>query len=119
MSVTASRNLDWQPFRCEVVPERDAVRVKPVGELDLATTGEVAAALDEMREAGFRTVVLDLSEVTFIDSSGIHTIVEARRAAERDRVSLVVVPGPPAVQRLFALTGVADVVFPEGLSLAS
>jgi anti-sigma B factor antagonist len=117
VSVAVGRNVDWQPFRCEVLPERDAVRVRPVGEIDLATSDEVAAALDEMREAGFRRVVLDLSEVTFVDSSGIRAIVEARRAADRDRVALVVVPGPPAVQRVFTLTGVADLVFRESSSL--
>ena len=119
MSLAVGSTLDYQPFRCDVVPERDAVRVKPVGELDIATSGEVAARLDELREAGFRRLVLDLSALTFIDSSGIQAIMQARRAADRDHVPLVVVPGPPAVQRVFTLTGVADHVFAERPSVTA
>jgi hypothetical protein len=39
-------------FRVEVEPDRDAVRVCPIGDIDLSTVGEVRAQLDELRSAG-------------------------------------------------------------------
>ena len=39
-------------FLVEVVPERDVVRVRPVGEIDLGTVGDVRAELERLREAG-------------------------------------------------------------------
>jgi anti-anti-sigma factor len=110
--VATATEFEWREFRCEVVPERETIRVRLVGELDLATAGQVAAAVAELRAAGFASLVLDLSELTFLDSSGIRVIVEAQQAAERDRVSFTVVPGPRSVQRALTLAGVADLLFP-------
>ena len=44
---------DPEPFRVEVYPERDSVRVVPVGEVDIATVGEIDARLRELSQAGF------------------------------------------------------------------
>jgi anti-anti-sigma factor len=51
------------------------------GELDLATAAEVKAALDALAEAD-RATVLDLSEVSFLDSTGLKVIVQASRASQ-------------------------------------
>ena len=110
--VAATLNTDWNPFRCEVIPEGDAVRVRPVGELDIATVEEVARPVRELLEAGFVELVLDLSEVTFIDSSGIRMVLDAREGARRKGVALSLLPGPPVVQRSFELTGLAQTLFP-------
>jgi anti-anti-sigma factor len=94
-----------------VIPERDVVRVEPLGEIDLATAPTVALVLEDLRTTGFRQVVLDLKGVTFIDSSGMRMVVEARAAAERDGAHLTVLPGPPPVQRSFDMTGLTPLVF--------
>jgi anti-anti-sigma factor len=107
--MTAQSNREWEPFRCEVIPERDAVRVRPVGEIDLATAGQVARAL---RDAACAEVVLDLSAVSFIDSSGIRMILEARDASLERGSRLSLLPGPPAVQRAFDITGLTALLFP-------
>jgi len=39
---------ELEPFRCEVEPDRAAVRVRPIGELDLATVPLVEAQLAEL-----------------------------------------------------------------------
>jgi anti-sigma B factor antagonist len=110
--VIAPTNLDWEPFRCEVIPDRDAVRVKPIGELDMATVEQVARPLRELRAVGFREIVLDLSELSFIDSSGIKMILDARDASLENGTGLKVLPGPPAVQRAFEVTGLTPLLFP-------
>jgi anti-anti-sigma factor len=74
-----------------------AVVVAPRGELDIATCPEVRAALEAYPSPA---VVLDLREVEFMDTSGIHLIVELRHRVE----SFAVVRGQ-AVQRLLDIAG--------------
>src|SRR4051794_26221621 len=80
----------------------DACIVVPVGEIDLGTIDEVAAALQQAR-AEASVVYLDLREVTFMDSAGVRLIVETERACE-----FRVIRGPAAVQRLFDLVGLEE-----------
>ena len=75
------------------------------GELDLGNIGQVEPVL---REAGVRRRVLDLRELTFMDSSGLQLILAANAAARREGWALQIVPGPPAVQRVFQICGVQD-----------
>lgn len=93
------------PFRVDVHPEREVVRVVPVGELDLATAGRLEHELHELRDSGFHHVVLDMHELSFIDSSGIRVILcEHRFAAMHDRqFSLLGVP--PVIHRALEVCG--------------
>ena len=76
--------------------------VIPRGELDMATTDEVAARIDALVRDGHEVVVLDLRELTFMDSAGLRLVVEQTRSADR-QVSLI--DGTEPVARLFDLTG--------------
>jgi anti-anti-sigma factor len=78
-----------EPFRCEVHPARDAVQVRPVGELDLATVPIVDAELADLWAVGFSSLVLDLREVCFLDSNGptLPVYVDCRVRSRRDRLS--------------------------------
>ena len=96
------------PFRVEFHPERDAVRVAPVGDLDLATASLLEEQLHELRTAGFDHVVLDLRELTFIDSSGIRVIVAEHRFAQITEHGFSLLSGPPAVQRALEVCGLLD-----------
>ena len=93
------------PFRVDVHPERDVVRVVPVGELDLATAELLEKQLHELRDAGFDHVVLDLRELTFIDSSGIRILVAEHHYAEKAEHEFSLISGPPAVQRALEVCG--------------
>jgi anti-sigma B factor antagonist len=109
--ITTPQKFDWTPFHCDVMSEGDVVHVRPFGELDIATTPQVAAPLDETRADGHRKVVLDLAGLTFVDSSGMRAIVEAHHAAARHGIEFAVLPGPPAVQRAFEVAGLAELLF--------
>jgi anti-sigma B factor antagonist len=91
-------------FECRVEPERASVRVVPIGEVDLETAGRVGGEIDDLLNAGFRRVVLDLREVTFLDSTGLRMIMRARAAASAHGAQLRLEPGPPEVQRIFEVT---------------
>lgn len=72
------------------------------GSIDISTTGELEVAM-RAAEAQPAPVIVDLTEVDFIDSSGLRVLIlstERLNASER-RLSLVFVKGP--VQRLFEL----------------
>jgi stage II sporulation protein AA (anti-sigma F factor antagonist) len=91
-----------------VHPSRSSVRVVPYGELDLASVGELEARLHELRGSGWTRVVVDLGELSFIDSSGVNLVVRWAKAASLDGFSMELLPGREAVQRVFELTGVVQ-----------
>ena len=95
-------------FRIDVAEERGAVRVSPVGEVDLATVGRLRERLDESLDAGVGRVILDLRGATFCDSSTLHLAVDANDRAVRMGIEFVIVAGPPGVQRTFDIAGLSD-----------
>jgi anti-sigma B factor antagonist len=74
------------------------------GELDLATVAQLDEALSE-RARGV-TVILDLSGLTFMDSSGLRAIPGAHGRLVEANGRLVLIPGCRQVQRIFEITGV-------------
>jgi anti-anti-sigma factor len=82
----------------------DAAWVHLAGELDVDTTPLLAWMLsDPHRQA--RLVVLDMRDLDFMDSCGVHAIVNAGARVRQLGHRLVILRGPPEVDRLFALTG--------------
>jgi anti-anti-sigma factor len=82
----------------------DAAWVHLAGELDIATTPHLEQTLGDLRSEA-RLVVLDLRELAFIDSSGVHAIVDASSSAQQGGRRLVLLRGPSHVDRTFELTG--------------
>ena len=97
-----------EEFRCDIEPDRERVVVRPVGEVDLATSERVHVALRELREAGFTRIVIDLRRVTFLDSSGLRVLISWAQGAESDGYDLGIVPHSPPVMRLLELTGAME-----------
>jgi anti-sigma B factor antagonist len=73
-----------QPFECTAEWMGDSsAAITVVGELDLHTSARLRAVLDEVRERGITDhLVVDLSECTFLDSTGLGLLVKAQRQAE-------------------------------------
>jgi anti-sigma B factor antagonist len=87
----------------------DAAWVHVAGELDIATTPCLVRTLRETQLRA-RLVVLDLGELEFMDSSGVHAIVNASIRARRVGRRLILLRGRPSVDRVFTLTGSSDEV---------
>jgi anti-anti-sigma factor len=95
-------------FRVDVAREHGAVRVSPVGELDLATIGRLREQIDDAMASGAGRVILDLRQITFLDSTGLHLAVEVDVHAARTGTGFAIIAGPPAVQRTFEAAGLSE-----------
>jgi anti-sigma B factor antagonist len=84
--------------------------VRVVGELDLATTPTLSAAIAALEQPCDR-IVLDLSDLVFIDSTGLSLAVAEYRRATRDGFDLVVAGADGHVLDVLRLTGL-DVTLP-------
>jgi anti-sigma B factor antagonist len=92
------------PFACSWhANDLGAGWVQAAGELDLATAPQLRQTLTEAQQS-LPLVVLDLRELTFMDGSGVHAIVEAAGEAKRAGGWLLVVHGSTQIKRLLTLT---------------
>lgn len=81
------------------------------GEVDVATADRLKEAVTQaLAESSADRVVLDLSEVSFMDSSGLAALVHAHKAAEEQRTSLVVSSPTSRLSRILDLTGLDRVL---------
>ena len=79
------------------------------GDVDLATAHEFVAAADAcLASEAEGPLRLDLSGVTFIDSTGISALLEIRRAAANAGTDVVVVGCSAVVDRVLAIAGITD-----------
>lgn len=96
-----------QPFRCEVTRDGELVRITLAGELDLATTPEVEPVL---RANGVRQRVLDLRELTFMDSTGLRALAQTNARAGEAGFALSIVRGPRQIERVLEISGLAELL---------
>lgn len=75
------------------------------GEVDAATSDTLRAAIFDVIEGGQATVAVDMSEVSFIDSSGLRVLIGGYKAADTAGGSLRVTSPSDAVVRLLEITG--------------
>ena len=80
------------------------------GELDLAAADEVDRELRRVEGTDARSIVLDLTGLSFMDSTGIRVILSADVRSRADANRLRLVHGPAAVRRGFELSGVVDLL---------
>lgn len=88
----------------------DGVPVVAVsGEVDVYSAPALKQSLTEVLRSGVRTVVVDLSAVAFLDSTGLGALVEARAATTDAGGSLPLVCSQERILKLFTITGLDGV----------
>lgn len=92
------------PFAVEVVGHELHLH----GELDLATVPILETALRRTLLTRREMIIVDCSALTFIDASGLSSLIGARRTAERSGAQLVLRAPSPALARLLRLTGMTS-----------
>jgi anti-sigma B factor antagonist len=96
----------------EVTGAPDAQTIALAGEADILGAPELEAAFAEACSGAPAPgrIVLDLRNLTFIDSSGLHALVTGHQLCCARGHDLKVIPGPANVQRLFELTGMNQIL---------
>jgi anti-anti-sigma factor len=95
-----------EPLSVRRSREGGVVRLTPVGELDLATVPLLERACDEvLGDETAEMIVVDLTELGFMDSTGLHLLLRTAEAC-RDADRLRVVNGSSAVVRVLDVSGV-------------
>ncbi len=77
------------------------------GELDLSTVPVVDGELARAPET-HPLIVLDLRELEFIDSTGLHMLIQADKRARASGGRVMIVQGTPQVRRVLELTRIAE-----------
>jgi anti-anti-sigma factor len=96
------------PLRVELRPLRATILVVLEGELDMAGAALLGPELEHLIGAGFSRVIVDLRDVTFLDSTGLRTLLNADAATRGTEAEFALIAGPAPVQRVFALTKTDD-----------
>jgi len=95
------------PFSCATTAFDDGHLVTVAGEVDIATAPQLAETLADAANGG--TVRVDISGVTFLDSSGLHALVAAHRYITRNgRRMIICGPVDPIVSRTLEITRVDE-----------
>ncbi|MGA8339430.1 MAG: STAS domain-containing protein [Solirubrobacteraceae bacterium] len=84
------------------------ITIEAAGEWDLGGAPAARQAIAGALMGRPECVVLDLSRLAFMDSSGVHAALELARRSTAQNVRLVIIPGPPAVRRVFEVTGLTE-----------
>jgi anti-sigma B factor antagonist len=100
--------IQASPFEIHSELDDGDARLVVAGELDLATAPRVAEAVDGALGRGARRVVIDLTRLTFLDSSGLRMfIVLSDRAAAEDWTLGLLRPAEPS-RSVFRITGAGE-----------
>jgi anti-sigma B factor antagonist len=96
------------PLELSTARVGDAAVVSVVGEVDMATAPRLSQALELVDERVAR-VVIDLTQVTFLDSSALNALVRCQRQLEQRDIELRLVgPESQAVRRVFEITQLTE-----------
>ena len=95
------------PLSIDVTPARFGAVVTISGELDIATVPRVSAALQDEPAAGAEAIVVDLTGVTFMDSTGLAALMTLKRDVDARGGRLIVACPEGPARLLFDVSGVA------------
>jgi anti-sigma B factor antagonist len=101
----AARRYEFGGGVAEVVRDGALTRIALAGDLDMSTVARVQMIIDGECESAPERIVVDLSDVEFVDSHGLHLLSATHRALTADGCVLVVLPPRQPVRRAFEITG--------------
>lgn len=101
------KELKVEPFRIvhEETNERYILHI--IGELDLSVVSQLQETLEPIMRQTDKPLVLNLKQLTFIDSTGIGIIVSVLKFRDRIKAPFFVVETPAFIKRLFDMTGIS------------
>ncbi len=103
-------------FDCTIEQQGDLIVVAPEGEIDMANAAlfrEVLRQVVERKNGG--RIVVDMRDVTFLDSSGLGILVAARRAAAAKGIELRLADPNPIVRMRLDVANLSDLLVGDGI----
>jgi anti-sigma B factor antagonist len=97
-------------LRVDSSTEADTAAISADGEIDLATVNTLRSAITKAMQSGARHLTLDLDKVSYIDSSGLGTLIGAHKRLASTGGTLTIRCSQPRVLRLLKITGLDRVL---------
>jgi anti-sigma B factor antagonist len=108
-SNATSLDMRGKPADIKSKREGDSITVAVAGEIDLSTADELEDAIREAEKTEISRIVLDLSALSFMDSTALSVFLEAIKRSRRNGNRLSFVPSKhDGVARLLAVTDTAE-----------
>jgi len=98
------------PFTLEVGGSDERPQVLVSGEIDVATSPILREELTVLVERGARDCTIDISDVAFVDSSGLGVLVGLYKRLAETNGTVRVVGARPAVRKVFEITGLETIL---------
>lgn len=106
------------PFAIDTTRDAETARLKLAGELDLASAPRVERAVDETLQQGARTLVLDLSGLSFVDSTGLRLFIVLSQRASAEGWKLSMTRPQKQAMTVFVVSGLEkNLPFAENANL--
>ncbi|GAA0264429.1 STAS domain-containing protein [Cryptosporangium japonicum] len=97
-------------WRLDVSVEDGTAWLRPQGDLDMETSPSLIRAAQREFAGGARRVVVDLSQITFVDSSGIGALVTLWRTIGESPGAFAIAAPSRAAQSVLATTGIDGLI---------
>jgi anti-anti-sigma factor len=95
-------------FAADADYDRPRMTLALEGELDLASAASPEREIEALPWSQLAELVLDPTEVTFIDGSSLHALIRASQRAATERLRLAVAGASEQTRKLFTLVGVTE-----------
>jgi anti-anti-sigma factor len=96
------------PFAAQDVVSERHHRLVLSGELDMRAAPTLEACLHQLCASGATSLVMDLSQLTFMDSTGVRMTLLARQLCAQHDCEFLLIQGPSQIQQVFAVTGLLN-----------
>lgn len=93
----------------QVNVDKNTNEVKLIGEVDIATSSQFEDAIMELVEANAPIIKLDMSDMEYIDSTGIGVLMAIRKNSIGDNQEIILVKPKRSIVKLMQLTGVDQI----------
>jgi len=99
--------MSAKPFNVQQVESNEAYTLYVSGDLDLAVVHQFRAVLGPVVRQSDKTLILNLKDLSYMDSTGIGIIVSILKIRDELQAPFIVQDIPPSIKRLFDLTGIS------------
>lgn len=93
----------------QVEYKNNTVIIKPSGEIDLHNSPQLRKTLHEVIGKNTANILIDLGEVTYMDSSGLATLVEAFQQTSKQGKKLILCSPKDTVKNIFSITRLEEI----------